>query len=126
MNKGFFLGRITKDIDLKYSSKDASMAIARYTVAVDTGYGDKRRTDFINCVAFGKAGEFANKYFVKGMRVLVSGNIKIGSYENKSGTKIPTFDLIIETQEFADGKREATDPTEGFTPMEEEQELPFV
>lgn len=111
MNKVVLCGRVTKDIELKYSSKDSSMAIARYTLAIDTGYGDKKRTDFINCVAFGKAGEFASKYFSKGLRVLVSDNIKTGYYENKEKVKIPTFDILVETQEFADGNKNTAPAT---------------
>ena len=130
MNKTVLCGRVTKDIELKYSSNDSSMAIARYTLAIDTGCGDKKRTDFINCVAFGKAAEFADKYFIKGLRVLVSGSIKTGSYENKDKVKIPTFNIIVETQEFADGNKNtalATNPEEGFEPIEEgSSELPFV
>ena len=127
MNKWIGMGRLTNDIDLKYSSKDSSMAIARYTLAIDTGYGDKKRTDFINCVAFGKAGEFASKYFSKGLRVLVSGSIKTGSYENKDKVKIPTFDIIVETQEFADSKEKKTEPTieDATSGFENMDDIPF-
>lgn len=130
MNKFIGMGRLTADVNLKYSSKDTSMAIARYTLAIDTGFGEKKRTDFIRCVAFGKAGEFAAKYLVKGLRVLVSGSIKTGSYKNKDEVEIPTTDIIIETQEFADVKKDKapeTDSTENFEPMEDTDDaLPFV
>ena len=84
------------------------MAVARYTLAVDRR-GQKSQegaqtTDFINCVAFDRAGEFAEKYFRQGMRVLVSGRIQTGSYVNKEGQKVYTTEIILDDQEFADSK----------------------
>ena len=109
MNKIILMGRLTAEQELKYSSKDSSMAIARYTVAVDRRFAKKDEgataTDFIRCVAFGKAGEFASKYFHKGQRVLVEGRLQIGSFTNKDGQKVPTADVIIENQEFADAPK---------------------
>ena len=103
------MGRLTAEPELKYSSKDSSMAIARYTLAVDRRFAKKDEgataTDFIRCVAFGKAGEFASKYFHKGQRVLVEGRLQIGSFTNKDGQKVPTADVIIENQEFADAPK---------------------
>lgn len=84
------------------------MAISRYTLAVERR-GKKKEgdqsTDFINCVAFDKSGEFAEKYFTKGLRVLVSGRIQTGSYTNKNGQKVYTTDVIVEEQEFADSRQ---------------------
>ena len=109
MNKIILMGRLTAEPELKYSSKDSSMAIARYTLAVDRRFAKKDEgataTDFIRCVAFGKAGEFASKYFHKGQRVLVEGRLQIGSFTNKDGQKVPTADVIIENQEFADAPK---------------------
>ena len=103
------MGRLTAEPELRYSSKDSSMAIARYTLAVDRRFAKKEdgaiATDFIRCVAFGKAGEFASKYFHKGQRVLVEGRLQIGSFTNKDGQKVPTADVIIENQEFADAPK---------------------
>ena len=99
------------------------MAIARYTLAVDrrgrarsNQDGDQGQTaDFINIVAFDRAGEFAEKYFRQGMRVLVSGRIQTGSYTNKDGQKVYTTDVVVEDQEFAESK--ATADTNGsYTP----------
>lgn len=101
-NKAILMGRLVKDVDLKYASNEKGTVVARYTLAIDSGYGEYKRTDFINCVAFGKAGEFASQYFSKGKRVLVEGSIKIGEYEDKDKIKRKTFDIIIEKQEFAD------------------------
>ena len=91
------------------------MAIARYTLAVDrrgrrSQDGDQGQTaDFINIVAFDRAGEFAEKYFRQGMRVLVSGRIQTGSYVNKDGQKVYTTDIIVDDQEFADSKGQGGD-----------------
>jgi len=108
MNKAILMGRLTRDPEVRYSSGERSMAIARYTLAVDRGFkrGDssEQNADFIPCVAFDKAGEFAERYFRQGMRVLVSGRIQTGSYTNKEGQKVYTTEVIIDTQEFADSK----------------------
>ena len=125
MNLFIGCGRLTKDVELRYSSKDSSMAIARYTLAIDTGYGEKKRTDFISCVAFGKAGEFANKYFTKGQRVLVEGRLQIDKSE-KDGKYYTN--IIISNQEFADGNtKPQTNVAEGFTdiPNNEDDLVPF-
>ena len=109
MNKAILMGRLTRDPEVRYSSGERSMAIARYTLAVDRGFkrgGDssEQTADFIPCVAFDKAGEFAERYFRQGMRVLISGRIQTGSYTNKEGQKVYTTEVIIDTQEFADSK----------------------
>ena len=111
MNKAILMGRLTRDPEIRYSSGEKSMAIARYTLAVDRGFkrgGDstEQTADFIPCIAFDKAGEFAEKYFRQGMRVLISGRIQTGSYTNKEGQKVYTTEIIIDTQEFADSKGE--------------------
>ena len=113
MNKAILMGRLTRDPEVRYSSGERSMAIARYTLAVDRGFkrgGDsnEQTADFIPCIAFDKAGEFAEKYFRHGMRVLISGRIQTGSYTNKEGQKVYTTEVIIDTQEFADSKGEST------------------
>ena len=115
MNKVILMGRLTRDPEVRYSQGERSMAIARYTLAVDrrgrrSQDGDQGQTaDFINIVAFDRAGEFAEKYFRQGMRVLVSGRIQTGSYVNKDGQKVYTTDVIVEDQEFADSKNQGGD-----------------
>ncbi len=109
MNKVILMGRLTRDPDIRYSAGDNPMAIARYTLAVDRKFkreGDAK-ADFIGCVAFGKGGEFAEKYFKQGMRVVVEGRIQTGSYTNKDGNKVYTTDVVVENQEFAESKRES-------------------
>lgn len=110
MNRVILMGRLTRDPEVKYSQGEKAMAIARYTLAVDRrGKKDEQNADFINCVAFDKAGEFAEKYFRQGMRVLISGRIQTGSYTNKDGVKVYTTDVVIEDQEFADSKGSGAD-----------------
>lgn len=107
MNKAIVMGRLTRDPEVRYSQGEKSIAIARYTLAVDRRYkrqGEEQTADFLNVVAFDKAGEFAEKWFKKGMRVLISGRIQTGSYTNKDGLKVYTFDIVAEDQEFADSK----------------------
>lgn len=111
MNKVVLMGRLTRDPELRYSNRGTDqMAICRYTLAVDrrqrSQNGDQQ-ADFIPCTAFGKGGEFAEKHFRQGMRVLVSGHIQTGSYTNRDGQKVYTTTVIVEEQEFADGKRDA-------------------
>lgn len=109
MNKVIIMGRLTRDPEVRYSTGERSMAIARYTLAVDRRYRrngaeGEQTADFIPCVAFDRAGEFAEKYFHQGMRVLVTGRIQTGSYTNKEGQRVYTTDIIVEDQEFADSK----------------------
>ena len=117
MNKVILMGRLTRDPEVRYSSGDNQMAIARYSLAVDRRGrregNDGQTADFINCVAFGRAGEFAEKYFHKGIKVLVTGRIQTGSYTNKDGQKVYTTDVIIEEQEFAESKKSQGYPEPG-------------
>ena len=108
------MGRLTRDPEVRYSQGERTMAIARYTLAVDrrgrrNQDGGEQTADFIPCVAFDRAGEFAEKYFRQGMRVLISGRIQTGSYVNKDGQKVYTTEVIIDDQEFADSKGAAAD-----------------
>lgn len=111
MNRVILMGRLTKDPDIRYTKGERSMAVARYTLAVDRrgrrnqdNTSDQQTADFINCVAFDRAAEFTEKYFRQGMRVLVSGRIQTGSYVNQEGRKVYTTDIILDDQEFADSK----------------------
>ena len=119
MNKVILMGRLTRDPEVRYSNGDNQMAIARYSIAVDRrGKRDTegQTADFINCVAFGKAGEFAEKYFHKGTKIAVTGRIQTGSYTNKDGQKVYTTDIVIEEQEFAESKNASGDA--GFAPAD--------
>lgn len=122
MNKVILMGRLTRDPDVRYSSGDNAMAIARYTLAVDrrrtsrNGGDDQQTADFINCVAFGRAGEFAEKYFRKGTKIAITGRIQTGSYTNKDGQKVYTTDVVVEDQEFAESKGSGATDNASFAP----------
>ena len=134
MNKVILMGRLTKDAETRYSGE---MAISRYSLAVDRKFKREGEptADFINCVAFGKSGEFAEKYLKKGMKIAVTGRIQTGSYTDKDGKKVYTTDVIVEEHEFCESKGSATNdqvPTfkpdaNGFVSIPDgvEEELPF-
>lgn len=130
MNKAILMGRLTRDPETRNTN---GLAITRYTLAVDRRYKDENGetgADFLNIVAFGKAAEFADKYFRKGTKVLVNGRIQTGSYTNKDGNKVYTTDIVVEDQEFAESKREdkpqPVTSEDGFMNIPEEEELPFA
>lgn len=104
MNKIILMGRLTRDPEIRYSQND-NMAIARFSLAVDKKKkrDDGVTADFFNTVSFGKTAEFAEKYFRKGMKILISGHVQTGTYE-KDGVRIPFFEVVIEEQEFAESK----------------------
>ncbi len=139
MNKVILMGRLTRDPEVRYSQGENSMAIARYTIAVDRRVrrdGDQQTADFINCVAFGRSGEFAEKYFHKGIKIAVTGRIQTGSYTNKDGQRVYTTDVIVEEQEFAESKSASASNAgaagsaigDGFMNLPDgiDEELPFV
>ena len=116
MNKAVLMGRLTKDPDVRYTQDAQPMCIARYTLAVDRrGKKDGQQTaDFISCVAFGKAGEFTEKYLHKGMKICVAGRIQTGSYTRQDGQKVYTTDVVVEGQEFCEG-RSANDVAHNYS-----------
>lgn len=106
MNKVVLMGRLTRDPDVRYTQGDRPLAVARYTLAVNRRFkrDNEPDADFINCVAFGRAGEFAEKYLKQGTKIVVSGRIQTGSYTNRDGMKVYTTDVVIEEQDFAESK----------------------
>jgi len=106
MNKVVLMGRLTRDPEIRYSQGEKSTAIGRYTLAVDRRFKreGEQNVDFINCISFGKAAEFAEKYLHKGTKIAVFGRIQTGSYTNKDGVKVYTTDVVVEEQEFAESK----------------------
>ena len=110
MNKVVLMGRLTRDPDVRYSQGETPLAIARYTLAVDRRFkrNGEQDADFINCVAFGRTAEFAEKYLKQGTKMVVSGRIQTGSYTNRDGVKVYTTEVVIEEQEFAESKAAAS------------------
>ena len=101
------MGRLTRDPEIRYSSGENQTAIARYTLAVDRrrkSDNGEQTADFISCVAFDRAAEFAEKYFRQGLKIIVSGRIQTGSYTNRDGQKVYTTEVVVEEQEFAESK----------------------
>ena len=138
MNKVILMGRLTRDPEVRYTQGDNAMAIARYSLAVDRRFkrDGEPDADFINCVAFGKAGEFAEKYLKKGTKVAVVGRIQTGSYTNKDGQKVYTTDVVVEEQEFAESKNSGSSDNNQSAPANKntdfmnipdgiDEELPF-
>ena len=106
MNKVILIGRLTRDPEVRYSQGENPTAVSRYTLAVDRKYkrdGDPT-ADFINCVAFGKNGEFAEKYLHQGIKIAVCGHIQTGSYTNKEGRKVYTTEVLVEEHDFCEKK----------------------
>lgn len=110
MNKVILLGRLARDPETRYGGTNDSMAVCRYTLAVDKKFkkDGEATADFINCISFGKSAEFAEKYFTKGLRVAVSGRIQTGSYTNRDGQKAYTTDVVVEEHEIAQSRSEAS------------------
>ena len=107
MNKVILMGRLTRDPEVRYSQgANGSMAVARYCLAVPRKFKCEGESDcdFINCVAFGKNGEFAEKYLRKGTKIALTGRIQTGSYTNKDGVRVYTTDIVAEEFEFAESK----------------------
>ena len=132
MNKAILMGRFTADPNMRQTQGENPMPVANFTLAVDRRYkrdGDQT-ADFIQCVAFGKTAEFAQKYFRKGSKALVTGRIQTGSYTNKNGDKVYTTDVMIEEIEFAEskqagnGNQQSTPPTQQATPPMSQQAAP--
>lgn len=98
------MGRLTRDPEIRYSSGEKSIAIARYTLAVDKKNSKEHEADFINCIAFGKLGEFAEKFLRKGTKIAVTGRIQTGSYTNKEGQKVYTTDVVVEEHDFCESR----------------------
>lgn len=141
MNKWIGMGRLTRDPEVRYTQGNDPMCVARYTLAVDRRVkkDGQDNADFIPCVAFGKAGEFVEKYCKKGTKLAVTGRIQTGSYTNRDGQKVYTTEIVVEEQEFAESKaaqsgQQNTQPAkeeegmDGFMNIPEgiDEALPFV
>ena len=106
MNKVILMGRLTRDPEVRYSQGENATAVARYSLAVDRRFRREGEptADFINCVAFGRAAEFAERYLRQGTKIAITGRIQTGSYTNRDGVKVYTTDIVVEEQEFAESK----------------------
>lgn len=139
MNKVILMGRLTRSPEVRYSNGAEPLAVARYTLAVNRRFKrkDEPEADFIPRVAFGKSGEFAEKYFRKGQLVAVTGRLQVRSWEDNEGKKRWTTEVIVEEQYFAESKKNSNAaapkeggqaPADGFYPIDEsveDDDLPF-
>lgn len=138
MNKCIFIGRLTKEPDIRYAQNQNSTCVAKFSIAVDRKFKQKEgdpTADFINCVAFGKLGELVEKYVTKGSKVNIVGRLQTGNYTNKEGQKVYTNDIMVEEIEFLDSKSKAENSgtktvtgNEDFMsiPSDIESDLPFI
>lgn len=130
MNKVILMGRLTRDPEVRYVAQgDNNMAIARYNLAVDRRFRreGEATADFIRCVAFGKQGEFTEKYLKQGTKIVIEGRLQTGSYTNKDGQKVYTVEVVIEHSEFAESKASAASrATDASLPMPDEDENGFM
>jgi len=109
MNKVILMGYLTRDPEVRYTQSDKPLAIARYTLAVNRAYKKEGEpdADFIPCVAYGKNGEFAEKYLNRGQRIAVVGRLQVRMWEDDKGDKRRTTEVVIENQYFADNKNKS-------------------
>ena len=113
------MGRLTRDPEVRYSQGGENpLAIARFTLAVDRRFkrDGEATADFINCVAFGRQAEHAERFYRQGLKVVITGRIQTGSYTNKDGVKVYTTDIVVEEQEFAESKAVSDANAGGFRP----------
>lgn len=123
MNKAILMGRLTADPELRYTQ--GNTAVCRFTLAVGRymGEGKENQADFIICTAWGKTAEHISKYYFKGKKALIEGNIKTGSYENQEGHKVYTTEIWVDRIDFADDKKKENQSQQntqpGYTALDE-------
>ena len=133
MNKIILLGRLTRDPEVRYTQGDNSMAIAKFSLAVNRRFKKENEpeADFFNCTAFSKQAEFVEKYLKQGTKILLSGRIQNDNYTNKEGQKVYSIQIMVEEIEFAESKNNSTsEPSQsndGFMNIPDglQEELPF-
>lgn len=139
MNKIILCGRLTKDPEVRYSHGANATGIARYTLAVDRAFkkDGEQAADFINCIAFGKNADFAERYLHQGTKIIVEGRWQTGNYTNKDGQKVYTNDCVVERHEFCESKsnqqnnsiqKPISNDNDGFMSIPDgtEEQLPFA
>lgn len=129
MNKIILMGRLTREPEVRYTSGEKSMAVAKFSLAVDRK-GKNEGTDYFNCTSFGKQGEFVEKYLKKGTKVVLTGHLQNDNYTNKNGEKVYAVQIITEEVEFAESKSKddpQPQPDDDFVNVPDgiEDSLPF-
>lgn len=128
MNNWTGIGRLTSDPQMG-AIPQTQTTVAKFAIAIDDGYGEKKKTYFVPITAFGKTAENCERYLGKGQRVAVQGKIATGQYTNKDGKKVYTTDVIAERVQFIDFKDKDTQNVnqgvpEGFSAVSDD-EVPF-
>ena len=109
MNKVILMGRLTRDIEMRYSQGTSPLTVGKFSLAVARKFkrDNESEADFINCVAFGKTAENIDTFFCKGRMIMIEGRIQTGSYDGKDGKKVYTTDVIVDSFYFTGEKKEA-------------------
>lgn len=102
MNKVFLTGRLTKDPEIRVTQ--SGTAVGRYSLAVETGYGENRQTSFFDCVTFNKTAQFVEKYLKKGMKIFITGELQQRSYQNREGKNVSVVEILVQEHEFAESR----------------------
>jgi single-strand DNA-binding protein len=126
------LGRLTRDVEMRYTQSAEPLAVGSFSIAVDRKDKEKK-TDFFNCTAFGKTAENIEKFFKKGNKILVSGSLQNDKYTNKEGKEVTTTKIVVREFDFVESKSEKSESTEkkdgdGFMNIPDgiDEELPFT
>lgn len=127
MNTVCLIGRLTRDVEVKYTQNNK--AVASFTLAVNRKYSKEgeQQADFIPIVTWGKSAEFASKYFKKGMQVSVVGRIETRSWDDQNGQKRYSTEVVAEELGFAESRKNevtSAEPTNEFATISE-SDLPF-
>ena len=136
INKVILMGRLTRDPELRHTGKGTP--VTTFSIAIDNGYGDNKRTDFVNCLAWNKTAEFVTKYFTKGKMIIVIGRITTRSWETQDGKRAYATEVIANEVNFGESKTSPQlnipqtaaqppmqDDDDDFTPLDEDDDLPF-
>lgn len=131
INKAIIMGRLTHEPELRQTGTGHS--VCSFSIAVNNGYGENRRTDFINCVAWNKTAEFVSRYFTKGKMIIVIGRITTRAWEDKNGKKCYATDVVADEVSFGESKGTASESKpslseaidEGFLSVEPDDDMPF-
>lgn len=132
INKVILMGRLTRDPEMRHTN--SGTPVTTFSIAIDNGYGENQRTDFVNCLAWNKTAEFVTKYFTKGKMIIVIGRITTRSWETQDGKRAYATEVVANEVSFGETKSSPQtaaqppmqDDDDDFTPLDEEDDdLPF-
>ena len=123
MNVVILMGRLTRDSEVRYTTGANAMAIAHYRLAVDRRFkrDGQQDADFFDCVAFGRTGEFAERYFHQGTKVVIQGRLQNDNYQDKDGRMVYRTQIVVENQEFAESKAASRDSEASYRAPQDPQ-----